>query len=191
MDPRLQAPATGVFLGLPSGNYADPNYTATPLANESNRILSFINPALNRASNGLISPAPGNFDSASVLVWPPVDPPTIPIAITPIVNLMVAHAGGGAPPVAVNDSAVTAYNTPVTVSVLNNDTGTGSLAVSALGMAAHGTVTTNGITVVFTPTPGFVGNDSFNYTVSGIGGTATAKVDVTINAQVNFAPVQR
>jgi hypothetical protein len=189
MDPRLQAPATGVFLGLPSGNYADPNYTATPLANESNRILSFINPALNRASNGLISPAPGNFDSASVLVWPPVDPPTIPIAITPIVNLMVAHAGGGAPPVAVNDSAVTAYNTPVTVSVLNNDTGTGSLAVSALGMAAHGTVTTNGITVVFTPTPGFVGNDSFNYTVSGIGGTATAKVDVTINAQVNFAPV--
>jgi hypothetical protein len=189
MDPRLQAPPTAVFQGLPSGAYGDPNYTATPLANESNRILSFVNPALNRGSNGLISPAPGNFDSVSVLAWPPVDPPTIPIAITPIVNLMISHAGGGAPPVAVNDSAVTAYNTPVTVSVLNNDTGTGTLAVSTLGVAAHGTVTTNGITVVFTPTPGFVGNDSFNYTVSAIGGTATAKVDVTINAQVNFAPV--
>src|SRR3954454_24407504 len=39
-DPRNQAP------NLPTGRYADPNYTASPLADVRNRILSFVMPSM-------------------------------------------------------------------------------------------------------------------------------------------------
>src|SRR4051795_616164 len=39
-DPRNQAP------NLPTGRYADPNYTASPIADVRNRILSFVTPSM-------------------------------------------------------------------------------------------------------------------------------------------------
>jgi hypothetical protein len=194
MDPRLQAPATAVFKGLPSSTYADPNYTTTALANESNRIFSFVNPARNRANgNGAITPAPGNFDATSVLQWPPVNPAHITIVPTRDVNLTVAVApNANQAPMAVNDAATTAYQRAVIVPVLDNDTDADNdiLTVSAVTQGANGAVTTNGITATYTPMAGFAGNDSFSYTVvDGKGGVATANVMVTVNPQVNFAPV--
>jgi len=94
-------------------------------------------------------------------------------------------------PVAVPDAATTAEDTAVAVSVLSNDSDIDGdvLTVSAVGIAANGTLSTDGTTVTYTPNLNFNGSDSFTYDISdGNGGAATATVNVTITA-VNDAPV--
>jgi hypothetical protein len=39
--------------------------------------------------------------------------------------------------------------------------------VTATGRAANGTVTTDGVTVTYTPVPDFSGAASFSYTIAG------------------------
>ncbi len=95
------------------------------------------------------------------------------------------------PPVAVNDIAVTNEETPVTVSVLSNDSdvdGDPLTVISAI--APNGTVSINADgTIEYTPDPDFNGIDVITYVVSdGQGGTATATVTVTVNP-VNDPPV--
>ncbi len=89
-------------------------------------------------------------------------------------------------PVAVNDTATTLAEVPVTVSVRANDTDVDgdTLAVTAVTQGAHGTAAINGgLTVTYTPATAWVGPDSFTYTLSdGAGGTATATVNVTVQA---------
>ena len=91
-----------------------------------------------------------------------------------------------APPVANPDNATTVVNTPVTTTVLANDTSPESygLTVTSATNGAHGTTVVNsGTTVTYTPTSGYTGTDSYTYTISdGHGGTATATVSVTINS---------
>ncbi|MCX6023611.1 MAG: hypothetical protein NTZ05_18125, partial [Chloroflexi bacterium] len=61
-DPRTQAPNT------PTVAFTDPNFTASPLSNVTNRILSFVDGAL------------GKFNGdRTVLAWPPADPPAMPV----------------------------------------------------------------------------------------------------------------
>ncbi len=94
-------------------------------------------------------------------------------------------------PTAVDDAATTDEDTPITISVLGNDSDVDgdSLTVSGVTQGAHGVVTNNGTNASYSPASNFNGNDSFTYTVSdGHGGTATATVNVTINA-VNDNPV--
>ena len=94
-------------------------------------------------------------------------------------------------PVGVDDTASTIEDTPVTVTVVSNDTDVegDSLTVSAVTQGTNGAVTFGGGTVTYTPNANFNGSDSFTYTVSdGNGGTDTATVDVTVNP-VNDAPV--
>jgi VCBS repeat-containing protein len=89
------------------------------------------------------------------------------------------------PPVAVADNATTLENTPVTIDVLNNDFDTDgdTLIVDSVTQGTHGLVTNNSGNVTYTPTIGFNGTDSFNYTVSdGNGGNDTAAVNVTVTA---------
>jgi hypothetical protein len=94
----------------------------------------------------------------------------------------------GEPPVAVNDSATTAENTPVTVNVVANDSDGGSppLSVVAVTQAAHGTVVNNGNgTVTYTPNLNFntfgTAPDTFTYTIqNALGLPATATVSVTV-----------
>ena len=71
-------------------------------------------------------------------------------------------------PVAVNDTAITDQNVAVTIDVLTNDVDIDSaaLAVTAVGTSPNATITTNGTTVTYTPSPTFFGTDSFTYTVS-------------------------
>jgi len=96
-----------------------------------------------------------------------------------------------APPVANDDSAATAYATPVEIYVLNNDTDANKyfLSISTASAGSHGTTVVNpGGTITYTPQPGFSGTDTFTYTISdGHGGTATANVTVTV--QQPNAPV--
>jgi Big-like domain-containing protein len=96
------------------------------------------------------------------------------------------------PPIANDDTAGTTQNTPVTISVLANDTDPDgdALTVQSVTQPAHGTATTNGTTATYTPNTNFTGTDTFTYTVRDTAGnTATAKVTVTVSATPNRPPV--
>jgi large repetitive protein len=95
------------------------------------------------------------------------------------------------PPVAVNDTATTNEDTPVTISVLANDTDLDGDALTVTAATApNGTVVRNANgTITYTPNKDFNGTDTITYTISdGRGGTSTATVTVTI-APVNDPPV--
>jgi outer membrane autotransporter protein len=85
-------------------------------------------------------------------------------------------------PVAVDDSATTPSQQPVTIPVTANDSGV-ITSITVASAPAHGTATVSGVTVVYTPTGTFFGADSFTYTATGPGGTsAPATVSITVNA---------
>jgi hypothetical protein len=90
------------------------------------------------------------------------------------------------PPVAVNDTASTQEDTPVTVDVLANDSDPDGDPLSVISNQdpGNGTAVINGDdTITYTPDPGYSGTDSFTYTISdGNGGTDTATVTITVLA---------
>jgi hypothetical protein len=90
------------------------------------------------------------------------------------------------PPIAVNDSYTTLFNTPLSETitpVLTNDTGN-TLTVTGHTNPAHGSVTLNADgTFLYTPNTGFSGTDSFDYTITdSFGRTATATVTITVTS---------
>ncbi|WP_442939257.1 VCBS domain-containing protein [Nostoc sp.] len=105
------------------------------------------------------------------------------------------------PPVAVNDTATTDEDTPVTINVLVNDTDPNSdpLSLSSFTNPTNGTVTRNdngtptNLTddqLIYTPNANYNGSDSFTYTISdGNGGTATATVTLTVNSVNDAASI--
>ena len=98
------------------------------------------------------------------------------------------------PPVAVDDTATTVEDTPVTITaaaLLANDSDPegDALSLVSVGNAINGTVALDlSGDVVFTPAADFNGTASFDYTVSDGNTASTASVAVTVNA-VNDAPV--
>jgi hypothetical protein len=98
------------------------------------------------------------------------------------------------PPLAVDDAATTAQNSPVVIAVLANDSDPDGDALSVLAstQGAHGAVTLNADgTITYTPAPAFHGTDQFTYTLSdGHGGTDTAMVTVTVNQRVLGARIK-
>ena len=91
------------------------------------------------------------------------------------------------PPVAHDDFATTAYNTPVTVNVLANDTDPNpgdTISVIGVGAASHGSVVLNAdSTLTYTPTAGFQGADTVSYTIADNHGlTATANATFIVGA---------
>ncbi len=93
------------------------------------------------------------------------------------------------PPSAIDDTASTPEDTPVTVAVLANDSDADgdTLTVTQVGTPSNGTATTNGTTVTYSPNPNFSGTDSFNYAISDGEFTSTAQVTVTV-APANDGP---
>jgi MYXO-CTERM domain-containing protein len=90
------------------------------------------------------------------------------------------------PPSAVDDSATTDENTPVTVDVLanDNDPDGDTLTVTIGGAPTSGTAVVNADdTITYTPSTNFSGTDSLAYTVNdGTGGSDSATLDLTVNA---------
>ena len=86
-------------------------------------------------------------------------------------------------PVAVDDSASTPQDTPVLISLLENDSdvdGPG-LSIQSLSTPAHGTLVNHGNgTVTYTPVAGYIGLDTFTYVVTDgeYSDSATVTVDV-------------
>jgi hypothetical protein len=86
------------------------------------------------------------------------------------------------PPLALPDAAATPAGTPLTLTVLANDSGS-SLRITT--PSANGTVTQGAGTVTYTPNAGFVGMDSFTYTITNSQGVSTtATVTITVFAQL-------
>jgi hypothetical protein len=93
-------------------------------------------------------------------------------------------------PNAVNDTAYTPLNQPVTILVLANDVGFADpVTVGILSNAANGTLAINGspgpqsaVSVTYTPNNGFSGTDSFVYSATSSSGTDKATVAVVVNA---------
>jgi Big-like domain-containing protein len=105
---------------------------------------------------------------------------------------VVVAAQPNRPPVAANDTATTAFATPVTIAVLanDNDPDGDTLSISAVTAPAHGSATISGTSIVYTPIAGYSGADTFNYTIGdGRGGSASASVAITVTAQPNRPPV--
>jgi hypothetical protein len=102
-----------------------------------------------------------------------------------------APAIAGASPVAVDDNLTTKLNTPGTAFVLDNDTDPDGdeLIVTGSTDPAHGTAVCDQFgDCDYTPVAGYLGSDSFDYTVSdGNGGTDVGTVHVTVVA--NSPPV--
>ncbi|MFN5538738.1 MAG: Ig-like domain-containing protein, partial [Candidatus Melainabacteria bacterium] len=99
------------------------------------------------------------------------------------------------PPVAVNDSATTAEDTPITINVLFNDsdvdiaTNGDVISIQSVGTPSNGTAVISSGQILYTPKANFNGTDSFTYTVTDKAGlTSTATVNLTINP-VNDPPV--
>ncbi|MEI2692525.1 MAG: Ig-like domain-containing protein [Anaerolineae bacterium] len=93
-------------------------------------------------------------------------------------------------PTALPDSAATAIDTAITIDVLANDGDVDgdALSVSALSQPAHGAASSDGVTVIYTPSAGYFGSDAFSYTLSdGNGGSATALVTVTVSGNAGYA----
>jgi large repetitive protein len=137
------------------------------------------------------TPAPNFFGIAS-FTYTMRDPD----GLTSTAKVTVTVTAVPDPPVANNDSATTAEDTPLVLAVstlLANDVNVDgdALTVVSVGSAVHGTVALSGGTVTFTPAPDFHGLGSFTYTVRNAAGLmATATVAVTITP-VQDPPVAR
>jgi len=107
---------------------------------------------------------------------------------------------GNRPPVAVDDEDITDEDTPVVIAVLDDDSDPDGhdFAISDTTDPLNGAITVipDG-TITYTPNPGFVGVDTFTYTICEVGGPVggvpatglcdTATVTVTI-VEVNEPP---
>ena len=88
-------------------------------------------------------------------------------------------------PVAVDDSATTAKGTPVTISVLANDTLNGAVTPTVVTHPTNGTAVENTDgTIEYRPYTGFVGTDSFVYEICNGAGCSSATVTVKINGDI-------
>lgn len=100
----------------------------------------------------------------------------------------VSAAFQGGSPLAIDDTATTSEDTSLTITVLSNDTPTGTLSIAAIGAAQHGATAISGAAAVYTPALNFAGTDSFTYTASDGALTSTARVTVTVTPS-NDAPI--
>ncbi len=88
------------------------------------------------------------------------------------------------PPTANDDTAETDMGVAVNIDVLDNDDDIDGPALSIVSVTdpAGGSVETDGLTVTYTPDPGFSGQDTFDYTIAGGGPSDTATVTVDVAA---------
>jgi outer membrane autotransporter protein len=83
-------------------------------------------------------------------------------------------------PVAVDDTATTLAQQPVTIAVTANDTGV-ITSIAIASAPTHGTAVVSGLNIVYTPATAYFGPDSLTYTAIGPGGTsAPATVSITV-----------
>ncbi|MEQ8957160.1 MAG: tandem-95 repeat protein, partial [Coleofasciculus sp. C2-GNP5-27] len=133
-----------------------------------------------------------DFNGTTSFVWNASDGTNFAAGTT--VNMTINAVNDN--PVATDDSATTTQDTAITIDVLANDSDpveADPLHIDTFDLtsASGGTIilddnsTPNDLTddqLLYTPATGYIGADSFSYTLSDSnGGTATATVNVTVN----------
>jgi hypothetical protein len=119
-------------------------------------------------------------------------PSTAGLSDTGTVTISVTSVNDA--PTTVNDNVTLGGNGgPQTIAVLSNDTFAPdhgeTLQITNITQGTSGTVviTTGGADLTYDPNNGFLGNDSFNYTLSdGNGGTDTATVAITVTPMADL-----
>lgn len=130
--------------------------------------------------------------------WPA--PRSWPLGLSTCLLVACGGGGGGDAQTPANnavsmtlgaDSATLPWNRASALKVLANDTASrGALTLSAVGTPAHGSVRLLGNELEYTPSPGYVGADSFSYTVKAEdGSSASAQVSVKVQAAVSLQGV--
>ncbi|MFN8597523.1 MAG: PKD domain-containing protein [Anaerolineae bacterium] len=122
--------------------------------------------------------AGGSIANTAAITTSPTTLVTQPINAANTVTIL------NAAPVAANDTYTTSANTPISMSVRDNDTDANgdALTIIAVGTPLNGAASiSGGATVIYTPTAAFVGADSFSYTVRDpLGATSTATIFVDV-----------
>ncbi len=90
-----------------------------------------------------------------------------------------------APPAANPDETSTITGVPTEIAVLNNDNpgaGPDPLTITNVTQPAHGsaTITSDGTNITYAPAIGYIGEDSFSYTISNGLGSSTATVSISV-----------
>jgi gliding motility-associated-like protein len=127
-------------------------------------------------ANGTITYKPDNnfsgVDTYTYTLTTPDGVTSAPITVTVNVN-----------PNGVNDATTTPINTPVTTNVRANDGDSGVGAVVTPTPGAHGTTTVNASgNVVYTPDNGFIGKDTYTYTLTK-NGAISPPITVTVSVR--------
>ncbi len=120
---------------------------------------------------------------------------TFSVAIAISLTTQTAFAAPvNTPPVANNDTTTTLVSTAVLIAVLANDTTANGNPIDPKSVKVE-RLPRSGVTAPqsgqlrYTSVPGFVGTDSFTYTVKGIRGAKSNQATVTVTVQANVAPV--
>lgn len=112
---------------------------------------------------------------------------------TAIAAYVVSSPATNAAPVANEDTGETLESHALVLDVLANDMDPDgdSLSVETTSAGNNGTTRLNADgTITYQPNPGFIGTDSFDYTVSdGNGASASASVTIRVIAETSSAPV--
>ncbi|VTS08640.1 beta strand repeat-containing protein [Tuwongella immobilis] len=120
------------------------------------------------------------YDGTGVSLGIPLTPPPPPPPPPP------PDGSGNASPVANADLASTSAGISIVIPVLQNDSDPDNdpLALQSVTAPANGQVSQSGNQVIYTPNVGFIGTDSFTYTITdGRGGTSSATVTIAVNSR--------
>ena len=99
-------------------------------------------------------------------------------------------ATGNQAPVASGQSVTTGFSTPVSITLTASDVNQDNLSYTVLSQPIHGSLSGNGSALVYTPSAGYNGIDSFSFNAhDGQLSSNTAIVNITVQAQANLAPV--
>ena len=107
--------------------------------------------------------------------------PGIPRQLIPDANFFIEGQAAPSPPNAVPDEAFTTAGAPLNIAVLANDSDDGTplpLFLESVTPPTFGSAVISGDQVLYTPPPGFLGSDSFSYTISD--GLSSASAGVTV-----------
>ena len=117
------------------------------------------------------------------------------IAYSDIVTVTITINSVNQPPVATDDTATVPFdssNNKIDVLANDDDPDEDPLTITSVSTALHGTTSTDGDFVYYTPTTGYSGADSFTYVIDdGNGGTDTGAVSITVQANAPPAKPQR
>ena len=141
-------------------------------------------PTLN--SDGTVTVPTGTRSGTYTITYQVCTTATPTSCITGVVTITVSTTvTPTVPPVAVTDSATTAKGTPVTISVLANDTLNGAVTPTVVTHPTNGTAVENTDgTIEYRPYTGFVGTDSFVYEICNGAGCSSATVTVKITGDI-------